>query len=264
MTDRSTPRLHAEQTGSGSDVVLLHAGVADGRMWEPQWSTWASRFQLTRVDLRGYGRSGPPTGSFSHAGDVLDVLDALGIGRAHVIGASFGGLVALDLACAHPERVAGLVLADAPLPDHGWSPEVEAFGAAEDEALEAGDLDRATAVNVEFWLPSASTEVRAAIGEQQRNAFALQVGRDSETAWLTDDLPSRLATLDVPTLVVVGESDHADFRSIAERLASTLPNARHAVVPGAGHLPSLEQPAAFDAVVLPFLERVSGTGETKP
>ena len=253
MTDRNTGPLHVEQTGRGPDVVLLHAGVADGRMWEPQWSSWAPRFRLTRVDLRGYGRSGPPIGSFSHASDVLEALDALGIEHALLVGASYGGLVALDLAAAHPDRVSGLVLADAPLPDHAWSAELEAFGAAEDEALEAGDLDRATEVNVDFWLPSASDEARAAIREQQRNAFELQVGREAEHTWLTDDLASRLATLDFPTLVLVGEADHDDFQRIADRIASTLPNARRATVPGAGHLPSLEQPAAFDAVVLPFL-----------
>jgi len=147
----------------------------------------------------------------------------------------------------------GLVLAGAALPDHTWSEEIRAFGAAEDEALEAGDLDRAAEVNVEFWVPAASEQVRAAIREQQRNAFVLQVGRDDEEELLTDDLPSRLATIDVPTLVLVGERDHADFEAIADRLVAELPRARRETIPGAGHLPSLEQPEAFDAAVLPFL-----------
>jgi pimeloyl-ACP methyl ester carboxylesterase len=249
--------IHVERAGAGPDVVLLHAGVADCRMWDPQWIDWPGSRRVTRLDLRGFGRSDPPSGSFSHAADVLGVLDALGIERTLLVGASYGGLVALDLAAARPDRIDGLVLADAPLPDHTWSAELEAFGAAEDEALEAGDLDRATEVNVDFWLPSASDDARAAIREQQRNAFALQVGREAEHTWLTDDLPSRLATLDVPTLVLVGDSDQADFLAIAERLASSVPNAQRATIPGAGHLPSLEQPAAFDAVVLPFLASLS-------
>jgi pimeloyl-ACP methyl ester carboxylesterase len=194
-----------------------------------------------------------PAGPFSHAADVLAVLDDAGIDRAALVGASYGGMVCLDLTASHPHRVAGLVLADAALPEHEWSPAVRAFGAAEDEALEAGDLDRAAEVNVEFWVPDAPERVRAAIHEQQRNAFALQVGKADEEELLTDELTSALAAIDVPALVLVGEDDHADFHAIADRLTDALPQARRATIPGAGHLPSLEQPEAFDDAVLPFL-----------
>jgi 3-oxoadipate enol-lactonase len=244
---------YAEQAGAGPDVVLVHAGVADSRMWDPQWVDWPSRFRVARLDLRGFGRSAPPEGVFANPEDVLAVLDALGIDRAILVGASFGGRVVLDLAASRPDRVRGLVLAGAGLPDHAWSPEIRAFGAAEDEAIEAGDLDAATEINVDFWLPRAPERMRAAIREQQRTALALQVGSDGEERLLTEDLVSHVAEVDVPTLVLVGESDHADFHALADRLAATLPRATKDTIPGAGHLPSLEQPAAFDAVVLPFL-----------
>ena len=245
--------LHVEHAGSGRRVVLIHAGVADSRMWDPQWAAWQARFTLTRLDLRGFGRSSPPLGSFSHARDVLAVLDAAATQRALVVGASFGGLVALDLAAAHPERVSGLVLADPPLPGTDWSDEMRGFFAAEGEALESGDLEGATDVNVEFWLPDASEAVRGAIRDQQLNAFRLQT-EEPDDSLLTDDLRAALSTLDVPTLVVTGEHDKADFQGIADLLGATLPKARRAVVAGAGHLPSLERPEGFDTVVLPFLE----------
>jgi 3-oxoadipate enol-lactonase len=245
--------LHVEHAGTGPAVVLVHAGVADGRMWAPQWAAWQTRFALTRLDLRGFGRSGPAVGSFSHAADVLGVLDAGGIDRAVVVGASFGGLVALDLAAAHPERVAALVLADPPLPGYTWSEEMRGFFAAEEAALEAGDLEAATDVNVEFWAGSADDAVRAAIRVQQLNAFRLQADEPDDSL-LTEDLVGALATLALPALVVTGEHDKADFRAIADRIAETMPDARRATIAGAGHLPSLERPAAFDEVVLPFLE----------
>jgi len=245
--------VHVEQAGGGPDIVLVHAGVADGRMWDRQWVDWADRYRVTRVDLRGFGRSEAPPGTFSHAADLLAVLDALGIARASLVGASFGGRVALDLAASRPDRVVALVLAGAGLPDHEWSAEIQAFGAAEDEALEAGDLDRATEVNVDFWLPHADEAARAAIREQQRAAFALQVGTEDEEALLTDDLDAQLRALEIPALVLVGEADYGDFHALGDRIASTLPNARRETIEGAGHLPSLERPEAFDAVVLPFL-----------
>jgi pimeloyl-ACP methyl ester carboxylesterase len=247
--------LHVEHAGAGPAVVLIHAGVADRRMWDPQWAAWQTRFALTRLDLRGFGRSGPSVGSFSHAGDVAAALDRAGIDRACVVGSSFGALVALDLAAARPERITRLVLADAPLPGYGWSQEMRGFFAAEEATLEVGDLEAATEVNVEFWVGSASEAVKAAIGEQQLNAFRLQADDEGDDSLLTDDLPGGLATLDVPTLVLTGAEDKADFQAIADQLAATLPLARRAMVAGAGHLPSLEQPAAFDAIVLPFLER---------
>jgi len=246
--------LHVERAAAGRPVVLLHAGIADSRMWDPQWVEWPSRFDVVRLDLRGFGRSGRPEGSFSHAADVLAVLDALELERPVLLGASFGAGIALDLAAAHPDRVSGLVLAGAGLPDHEWSAELGAFDETAEAALAEGDLDRATDLNVEFWLAGATEAVREAIREQQRHAFDLQVGSDAEVSRLADDHAARLATIDLPALVVVGETDHADFRTIAARLADELPNARLATIPAAGHLPSLEQPAAFDAVVRPFLD----------
>lgn len=246
--------LHVEQAGSGRAVVLIHAGIADSRMWNPQWAGWPSRFAVTRLDLRGFGRSGRQAGSFSHAGDVLAVLDDAGIDHAALVGSSFGGLVALDLTAVHPERVSCLVLADPPLPGWAWSDEMRTFFTAEDTALETDDLEAATDVNVEFWLPTASDEVRAAIREQQLNAFRLQVGDEADESLLAEDLRGALAGLEAPTLVLTGEHDKADFVAIADRLAATLPNASRATIAGAGHLPSLEQPAAFDEVVLPLLE----------
>jgi pimeloyl-ACP methyl ester carboxylesterase len=246
--------LHVEQTGTGAPVVLIHAGIADSRMWDPQWAAWSTRFALTRLDLRGFGRSGSPLGSFSHAGDVAAVLDEAGVDRAHVVGASFGGLVALDLATARPDRVARLVLAGPPLPGYSWSDEMRGFFAAEEAAFEAGDLEAATEVNVEFWVGSSSDAVRAAIREQQLNAFRLQADDEADESLLTDDLPGALATLEVPALVLTGEHDKGDFQAIADDIAATVPRARRETIAAAGHLPSLEQPAAFDAVVLPFLE----------
>lgn len=250
---RRAGSLYVERAGAGTDVVLLHAGVADARMWDPQWVEWPAHHRVTRLDLRGFGRSTLPDLPFSHAGDVLAALDELAIERAIVVGASFGGGVALELAVARRDRVAGLVLVGAGLPDHDWSAEVEAFGTAEDEALEAGDLDRATEINVDFWLPTAPAWARPSIRKQQRRAFELQLDATVEPGRLVDDVTARLGEVSAPTLVLVGESDYADFHELAARILAGIPGARRETIPAAGHLPSLEQPEAFDAVVRPFL-----------
>ena len=251
--------LHVEVAGDGAAIVLVHAGIADSRMWEPQWATWPDDYTVIRLDLREFGRSAAAAGEFCHAADVLAVLDALEIDRTVVVGTSFGGLVSLDLAVSRPERIAGLVLADIPLPGHTWSAEFKTFGDAENAAIEAGDLDLATEINVDFWLGHAPEPIRNAIRQQQRRAFELQVGVEAESPLLTEDLPDRLASLDVPTLVIDGADDVADFRMIADQLGRTLLRCERATIAGSGHLPSLEQPESFDAVVRPFLARVTAT-----
>ena len=102
--------LAYDDEGSGAPLVLLHAGIADLRMWDDVTPSLAERFRVIRPDLRGFGETPLPDGPFVYAADVVSLLDALDVGRAHMIGVSMGGHVALDVAIAHPERVERLVL----------------------------------------------------------------------------------------------------------------------------------------------------------
>ena len=99
--------------------------------------------------------------------------------------------------------------------------------------------------------------MRELVRQMQRRAFQLQlpVWQDAEEELLVPDLARRLSAVQAPTLVVVGEQDVADYQQIAGQLAREIPGARHAVIPNATHLPSLERPAAFNELVLPFLAR---------
>jgi 3-oxoadipate enol-lactonase len=253
--------LHVEVAGAGPPVVLLHAGVADARMWDPQWVTFPRVHRTVRYDLRGFGRSPLPPGSFSHAGDLVALLDRLGIGRTALVGVSLGGRVALEAAVARPDLVDALVVVGASLPGHAWSDELEAFDAEEDAALERGDLDTAVELNVRLWVDGrrapggGDPATRAAVAEMQRHAFELQlpVADEVDEQLLVPDLADRLGEVRAPTLVLVGEEDVADIHVIAERLAREVPGAQRAAIPGAAHLPSMERPAEFDELVLGFL-----------
>jgi 3-oxoadipate enol-lactonase len=247
-----------EVTGDGPAVVLVHAGICDSRMWEPQWASLAAAHRLVRIDLRGFGRSPLPPEPFAHARDVLAVMDAAGVERAALVGASMGGRVVLEAALAAPERVTALVLAGAGMPGHEWAQDVRDYWAAEEAAFERGDLEAAADLNVEFWVGPANAEVRGQVRAMQLRAFELQAGvaEDPEEA-LVPDVADRVGELAQPALVVAGELDHPDILAIAGGLERTLANATAARIPGAAHLPSLERPAAFDAVVAPFLERAS-------
>ncbi len=236
-------------------MVLVHAGICDSGMWDPQWRSLAGSHRLLRLDMRGFGRSPLPPDPYSNARDVLDVMDAAGIERAALVGASLGGRVVLEAAVAAPERVSALVLAGSGLPAHEWSQDVRDFWAVEDAAIERGDLVAAAEANVDCWVAPADAAVRARVHAMQLRALELQVpvGEDDPEEPLVADLNARLGEIAVPALVVVGELDHADIHAIAARLMEALPHATHTRIPAAAHLPSLERPVAFDAVVAPFL-----------
>ncbi len=232
-------------------------------MWDPQWDTFARSHRVARYDLRGFGRSPIGPGGFSHARDLLEVLEQEGLGHASLVGVSMGGRIALEVALARPELVEALVLVGAGFPGHDWSEEMNAADDEEEAALARGDLDAAVEVCLRTWVdgPRRRPEdvdpaIRARVAEMQRRAYELQLpvqGRAEEER-LVEDLAERLGEVTAPTLVVVGEEDLGDIHEIAKRLGREIPGARRASIAHAAHVPSLERPREFDQLVLGFLE----------
>jgi 3-oxoadipate enol-lactonase len=185
---------------------------------------------------------------FELPGDVVrhqlpaGLEDTVGEQPAALVGASYGGLVCLDFAARRPELVTALVLLDAPLPDHDFSDEVMDYAREEERLLATGQLDGAVELNLDFWAPTIADLVRPMVADSLRRVDEEPVGVDLGAVW-------------APTLVAVGDRDKRDFRVIAERLARELPDAELAVIPGAGHLPSIERPEATAQLVGAFLER---------
>jgi 3-oxoadipate enol-lactonase len=247
--------------GNGPAVALIHAGVADSRMWEPQLRSFPESHTVLRVDLPGFGNTPIESSPVSFRGAVRSALDAATIERAALVGVSLGGNTALELVLESPERVSAVVLVGAGLPDHEWSAGVTEFFAAEEEALESGDLDGAVEANLRTWLAgpnrdltAIAPELRELVADMQRRAFQLQKDWPELRAVRLDPPESeRLGDVQVPTLVVTGDEDVEDIHRIADRLAAEIPAATRATIPDAAHLPNLERPDEFDRIVLGFL-----------
>ncbi|MEV4679483.1 alpha/beta fold hydrolase [Streptomyces kurssanovii] len=266
-----------DRTGQGPTVVLLHSGVCDRRMWDLQWQSLADAgYEVVRCDFRGFGETPAGTGPYSDADDVLELLDTLGIGRAALIGSSYGGKVALELAARRPELAAALVLLCAGQPGRPPGPRLRAFGRQEDALIEADDLEGAVELNVSTWLgPEADDETREAVRRMQRHAFEVQLaaekefadaepaeggadGEEAGDAGAAGDGPAQspepdLSRIDAPCLAVSGARDVEDFRQIAAGLPALIPGARHVELPWAQHLPSLERPAEVTPLITGFL-----------
>lgn len=244
--------LAHDVAGDGPTVLLLHSSVCDRRMWDPQWELLIdARFRVIRPDFRGFGETPAPTSGYDEARDIRDLLDAHGIERAVIVGSSFGGRAAQEFASRWPSRVTGLLLLCAATRLLAPTDEVRAFGAEEDALLDAGDLDGAVALNVRTWVGPAATEsTRELVARMQRHAFEVQLAAPDVGAERDDfDLDAVTA----PTLVVSGAHDFDYFAQIAELLSERIAGAEHRELDWAGHLPSLEDPARFNPLLLDFL-----------
>jgi pimeloyl-ACP methyl ester carboxylesterase len=229
--------------GAGPAVLLVHAGVADARMWERQVEDLRRDHRVIAPDLRGFGETPLEVAEkYSDAGDLLELLDELRLENVTAVGASYGANVVLQAASRAPERFSRLVLISPPVFTVEKTPDLKAFGAAEDQLLEAGDVDGATDLNVRTWLgPEADDEARELLRVMQRRAFEVQLaaGDDIEN----EDYELRPELLTMPVRLFSGDHDLRFFRDSAAYLVDVLPSVEHVKLPWAGHLPTLERPA---------------------
>jgi pimeloyl-ACP methyl ester carboxylesterase len=250
-----------EDTGDGPLVVLIHGHSLDLRMWKYQVGPLVDMgYRVLRYDVRGHGRSMvPPTGYTwdNYSNDLFELLERIDGESAHVVGLSMGGGIALKLTLDHPERVLSLTLVDSTLAGFSYSAQ---FGAGLQELRTAIGRDGVRAAFDTVWLAHPvfdgvrrQAERFAEVAEMVAGFQAAEYLQVAATGYVQPDLASRLGEVTVPTLVVVGEEDFPDFRLIADLLASNITRAKQIVLPGCGHIPPMEDPDAFNRILLKFL-----------
>ncbi|PZQ87421.1 MAG: alpha/beta hydrolase [Leifsonia xyli] len=246
-------------------VLFVHAGVATRAMWDPQFTALASDHRVIRYDTRGFGGSPGEAVAYAEVDDLIAVLDAAGVQRASVVGASRGGRFAIDAALAHPDRVAGLVTVGSNpsgMSDAGieYTESERALERAMDEAEAAQDLDALVRIEVQLWdlgPDRDSDEVDPAFVQR---AIELNVGAAHWDFAGTATPPARpaaehLGEVAVPTLVVIGDHDVTDAKVAAALLVAGIPDAEEARFTDSAHLPSVEHPERFTAILRDWLTR---------
>ncbi len=262
-------RLHVEEAGEGAAIVFVHEFGGDQRSWEPQVRHFSRRYRCVTFNARGYPPSDvpPDVSSYSQARaveDIRDVMDGLGIDRAHVVGLSMGGFAALHFGMTCPDRTRSLVVAGA-----GYGAEKEFEDYFREVSLEVARQFEAqgsepfshtygmASARIAYLLkdPRGWAEFRKALGEHSAPGSAntmrgVQAGRPS-----IYDLENRLRAMAAPTLVLVGdEDDHCLQPGIF--LKKTVPASGLAILPKSGHTLNLEEPALFNQMVADFLAQV--------
>ena len=249
--DVNGARLWYDEAGSGPAVLLLHGGLGDSGLWEPVVPFLAERFRTIRTDLRFYGRSTGPAVPWSWEEDVVGVLDALGLQRAALVGLSFGGRVAFDVALVAPERLWAVATVAPGLAGHdtgAYSEEQEArYEAAEAE----GDLEAALAIDLEVWAPLGADERIRRLWHATPEANRLPADLEPRRP---EGRPARerLAELAVPVLVATVSHDPPGMREIGPHVAREAPHARHVEL-DSDHYVTLREPELLSRVLLEFL-----------
>ena len=257
-----------ESAGEGPDVVFLHPGLWDGRVWDEQFGVFSRAYRVLRFDLRGYGRSSrlEPGMPYSHVEDLAAVMDAAGVERAALIGNSMGGRVAVDFALTHPARVSALVLASPALSGFEGTQDEEAaweaaFADVErriEEAVTAGDLEAAQDLRLQnLWAP-LGTDDEAGRRIREIALDNLQELTMDESGEIPIDPPAaeRLGEIGVPTLVLPADHDPPWHERMCEVLAEGIRGARLVRIPETDHVIPLRRPQEFNQVVLEFLGEV--------
>ena len=236
-------------------LILANSIATDHRMWDGQVAALSKHFRLLRYDMRGHGRSDAPPGPYSLdrlGRDVVELMDALGIDRAHFCGLSLGGFVGQWLGLRVPQRIDRLVLSNTAAylgPAPQWDALIR-------QVLDQRDMAAMADMFIGNWFPSHMRDTQAELVEDFRKTILATSpeGLAGSFAVVRDaDLRRSNALIEVPTLVIGGHDDTVTLASHSEAIAATVPGARLVLMPGV-HMLNVEQQDAFVDTVLDFLE----------
>ena len=255
-------KIYYEMAGNGTPFVMIHAGVADSRQWNNEFASFANDYQVIRYDMRGYGKSEPVDGEFSHMGDLVSVLETLNVNKPIILmGCSMGGGLAMDFALTYPPKVKALIMVgsgpsglelDVPTP--------EKFSEVE-KAYDAGDFDLVAELETQVWFDGTGRTPEQVNPAMRKLAYEMnRIALTLEAKGLGKRLPNteipafdRLGNLNAPVLVIVGAHDVPYIRAAADYMNDNLPNVQKVQIADAAHLPNMDHPTEFETIVKDFL-----------
>jgi len=260
-------RIYYEVVGSGEPVVLIHAGVANLRMWDEQVKALRDAYRVIRYDTRGFGATETDAVDFSNRADIAALLDHLGESSAHVLGLSRGGSIALDFALEYPDRVRSLIVAAGGISGYESPDEADASVFEEPEKLlEAKDWEGISEWETAYWAdgPGQPKErvdpaLRARVHDWILTNYRAQKEEGTPQP-LDPPAVGRLSELRAPLLVIIGTLDEPGTQQSMHHLAKLVPGARLEVFEGAAHMINLEQPDRFNALLREFFSHAARDG----
>lgn len=253
-------RLYYEIAGAGEPtVILLHGGMLDCTMWDEQFEVLARSHRVVRYDASAHGQSALPPEAYLDHIDLLGLMDHLQIDQAVLVGLSMGGRIAIDMALEEPSRVQAVAAVSSGLGGYRFESDFHMNNRKKMiAAWKSGDFDAVVESFQREWTDGptrAPEDVDPKVRERVRAMARATVDSVMEGRSLQPPAIERLADLDVPMLVIVGELDMPGIHEIADLLVQADPNAELVEIPGVAHMVNLEAPEEFDRVLVEFLEK---------
>jgi pimeloyl-ACP methyl ester carboxylesterase len=256
-------RLYYEEAGQGTPLVMIHGGFLDRRMWDDQFQAFARRYRVIRYDVRAHGLSRSDSLAFADHEDLRQIMDALDVPRAAIMGLSMGGGIAADFALAYPERVSALVLVGPGLSGYSFqSEELASYVEELTAAFETSDSSAVTETFAKWWCDGPQRTPSQVDPIVRQKVLDMLAGSGQRWRYYNLAQPleppaiERLGDINVPTLAVVGSIDVSDVLKIVDIIVEQVPGARKVVIPDVAHMVSMEKPEEFNRVVLEFLSRL--------
>jgi pimeloyl-ACP methyl ester carboxylesterase len=259
-------KLYYETSGTGTPLVMIHAGVADSRQWNNEFTFFSRSHQVIRYDMRGHGKSEPVEGEFSHIADLVSLLDALGIHTPLIIiGCSMGGSLAIDFALTHPSKVKAIIIIGAG--PSGLELDIPAppkYADAE-KAFEAGNLDLAAEIETQVWFDGTGRNPKQVNQPMRKLLFDMdRLTLSHEVKQLGRLLPNTetpavdlLENLKLPVLILVGSHNTPYMLAAADYMEDKIVLASKITIEDAAHLANMDQPQKFQSIVIDFLMNLS-------
>jgi len=253
-------RLYYEMEGQGQPVIFIHGLALDNRLWDSQWAKFAKKYKVIRYDVRGFGQSDRAHDPHNPTEDLKALLDYLKIDKAHLVGLSMGGNIALNFAAKYPERINKIVTVDADVDGFmDYTPELKGtFDKIIYLASHQGWHDEEQAI----WLKSRLMRLYAANDRAIINLSEITADYHGDhfinprinPHFGTPTTLELLPTIKAPTLVIIGEKDEESIHRIGRVLTEKIPAAQKIIIKDAGHLSNMDKPKVFNKTVMQFLK----------
>jgi 3-oxoadipate enol-lactonase len=247
-------KLFYESAGKGTNIVLLHDGMVNNRIWDEQFPMLTKTYRVVRYDRRGYGKSSDPETKFSNINDLNQLFTQLKIDKAIIFGMSSGGRLAIDFTLTYPEKVTGLVLVGAVVSGFGYTSHMNTRGGHFDPQK----MTDPAKVN-EYFIKDDPYEIyseNTAAKDKVMKLLPFLARQNSVPTQPASKVAVRsLSEIKVPALILVGEYDIPDVHAHAGVINAGIANSKREIIPRSGHLIPIEQPALFNETITAFLNK---------
>jgi 3-oxoadipate enol-lactonase len=247
-------KLFYETAGSGSAIIFIHDGLVHSKIWDEQFLFFSKNYKVIRYDRRGYGNSPVPTDAFSNLEDLNSLFVQLDIDKACLVALSSGGRLAIDFTLQYPQKVTALVLVGAVVGGFGFTDHFDNRGGNKPANIKTIQESRVYLASKDpYELYRGNKEAKKKIKQIVKNIPMKSDPNSLVKTVSAKPAYTRLNEIKIPALILAGEFDIPDVHAHAGAINAGIANSKRDVIPMAGHLAPIEQPALFNKAVFDFL-----------